>query len=125
MKALQKIAGKTHQGCAIKAQKLISLDNYKAKHYNCNQDEFSNFHLSSFKGLDFNRRGFRPVADTLSAIISKSPKSLFVPKDSKRKSDSPAFKLYAKRFYSEIKQEQNQVLHSNLSTLNPNIKGLL
>ena len=126
MKALQKTAGKTHQGCAtMVAQKLVSLDNYNTKHYNCDQDEFSNFHLSSFKGLDFNRRRFRPVADTLSAIISKSPKSLFVPKDSKRKSDSPAFKLYAKRFYSEIKQEQNQVLHSNLSTLNPNMKGLL
>lgn len=125
MKALQKIAGKTHQGCAIKAQRLVSLDNHKAKHYNCNQDEFSNFHLSSFKGLDFNRRGFRPVADTLSAIISKSPKSLLVSKNSKHKSDFPTFKLYAKRFYQEIKQEQNQVLHSNLSTLNPNIKGLL
>ena len=109
MKALQKIAGKNHQGCAIRAQRLVSLDNYKAKHYNCNQDDLNDFHLSSFKGLDFNRRGFRPVADTPSAIISKSHKSLFVSKDSKRKSDSPAFKLYAKRFYSE--QEQNQVLH--------------
>ncbi len=53
---MKKIAGKIHQGCAIKAQKLISLDNYKAKHYNCNQDEFYGVHLSSFRGINFHHR---------------------------------------------------------------------
>lgn len=53
---MKKIAGKIHQGCAIKARKLISLDNYKAKHYNCNQDEFYGVHLSSFRGINFHHR---------------------------------------------------------------------
>lgn len=61
----------------------------------------------------------------LQKIAGEAYKSLFIPKDSKHKSDSPTFKLYAKRFYQEMKQEQNQVLHSSFSTLNPNIKGLL
>ena len=121
MKALQKTAGKTHQGCAtMVAQKLVSLDNYNTKHYNCDQDEFSNFHLSYFKGLDFNRRGFRPVADTLSAIISQSPTPI-----SKQKNDFSTLS-YAKDFYQEIKQEQNQCLQSNITKpFNPNTKSFL
>lgn len=48
-----------------------------------------------------------------------------IPRDSKHKSDSQTFKLYAKRFYQEIKQEQNQVLQSSFNTLNPNTKIFL
>ena len=68
---MKKIAGKIHQGCAIKAQKLISLDNYKAKHYNCNQDEFYGVHLSSFRGINFHHRA-STCGEYPSTIISQT-----------------------------------------------------
>ncbi|MBX7491240.1 hypothetical protein [Helicobacter turcicus] len=60
-------AGKKHQGYATRAQNLISLDNYNAKHYNCNQDEFYGVHLSSFWGINFHHRA-QPAVNTLSKL---------------------------------------------------------
>lgn len=45
-----------HQGVLQRAHRLISLDNYKTKQYNCNQDVFSNVHLRSFWGVNFHCR---------------------------------------------------------------------
>lgn len=116
MEALQKIAGKNH--CASpqreRQSRLISLDCNYTKQYNCNND-FDGNHCSSFRGINFHHRA-STCGEYPNAIVSKSPKSLFIPRDFKHKSDSPTFKL---------KQEQNQILQSSFSTLSPNTEIFL
>lgn len=56
--------------------KLISLDYNYTKEYNCNYDEFSGIHLSSFRGLDFDHKGANLVANTPRNYTKKLTASL-------------------------------------------------
>ncbi|TLD84402.1 hypothetical protein LS70_002305 [Helicobacter sp. MIT 11-5569] len=70
------LAGKIHCCAPQNAEqqsRLISLDYNYTKKYNYNNE--CGIHFCSLKGINFNRRGFRPVADTLNAIIAYSKKS--------------------------------------------------
>lgn len=79
MKKIFSLLSKSHKKVSSKPCKAglgsISLDNNYTRKYNCNNDETHNFHLCSFRSIDYLPRGCRLVASTCSCEANSRSKN--------------------------------------------------